>query len=90
MQTVRVEIPRELVLAAGLDPNNLSAETARLLALELYRGDRADTCMTDLERDGHVLADHGAPVSKAVFQIKPQPLRLIRDRLIRFDQEWAR
>ena len=40
MQTVRVEIPRELVLAAGLDPDNLSAETARLLALELYREDR--------------------------------------------------
>jgi predicted HTH domain antitoxin len=40
MQTVRVEIPRELILAAGLDPNHLSAETARLLALELYREDR--------------------------------------------------
>ena len=40
MQTVRVEIPRELVLAAGLDPDNLSAETARLLALELYGEDR--------------------------------------------------
>ena len=37
MQTVRAEIPTELVVAAGLDAQNLSAETARLLALELYR-----------------------------------------------------
>ena len=37
MQKVSVEIPSELILAAGLDTTNLSAETARLLALELYR-----------------------------------------------------
>ena len=40
METVRAEIPAELVVAAGLDADNLSAETTRLLALELYRGDR--------------------------------------------------
>jgi len=40
MQTMRVEIPTELVLAAGLDADNLSAETVRLLALELYREDK--------------------------------------------------
>ena len=40
MQTVRVEIPADLVVAAGLDAANLSAEATRLLALELYREDR--------------------------------------------------
>ena len=40
METVRAEIPAELVVAAGLDADNLSAEATRLLALELYRGDR--------------------------------------------------
>ncbi len=40
MQNSCVEIPTELVLAAGLDTSNLSAERARLLALELYREDR--------------------------------------------------
>src|SRR5271166_1186103 len=40
MQTRRVEIPMELVLAAGLDADNLSAKTVRLLALELYREDK--------------------------------------------------
>ena len=40
MQTVRVEIPAELVVAAGLDADDLSAEATRLLALELYREDK--------------------------------------------------
>jgi hypothetical protein len=39
MQKVSVEIPSELVAVAGLDASNLSGETARLLALELYRED---------------------------------------------------
>ena len=37
---VRVEIPGELAVAAGLAPDNLSAQATRLLALELYREDR--------------------------------------------------
>ena len=40
METVRAEIPAELVVAAGLDADNLSAEATRLLALELYREDK--------------------------------------------------
>jgi hypothetical protein len=32
MQTVRVEIPAELVVAGGLDADNLSAAATRLLA----------------------------------------------------------
>lgn len=56
MQTVRVEIPEELVRAAGWDPKNLSVEAARLLALELYREDKvslgraAELCQTPVEQ----------------------------------------
>lgn len=64
MQTVKVEIPRELVLAAGLDPDNLSAETARLLALELYREDRvslgraSELCQMPVEQFTEFAAQH--------------------------------
>ncbi len=50
MQTVSVEISTELVLAAGLDTGNLSAETARLLALGLYREDKVSARSTDQSR----------------------------------------
>lgn len=56
MQTVTVEIPSELASAAGLDMSNLSVETARLLALELYREDKislgraAELCRVPIEK----------------------------------------
>lgn len=56
MQTMKVEIPSELVVVAGLDANNLSVETTRLLALELYREDKvslgraAELCHTPVEQ----------------------------------------
>jgi predicted HTH domain antitoxin len=56
METMRVEIPSELVRAAGLDPDNLSVEAARLLALELYREDSislgraAELCQMPVEQ----------------------------------------
>ena len=66
MQTVKVEIPRKLVLAAGLDPDNLSAETARLLALELYRENRvslgraSELCQMPVEQFMEFAAQHNA------------------------------
>jgi len=64
MQTVNVEIPTELVLAAGLDTGNLSAETARFLALGLYREDKvslgraAELCQMPVERFMEYAAQH--------------------------------
>jgi predicted HTH domain antitoxin len=64
MQTVSVEIPMELVLAAGLDADNLSAETVRLLALELYREDRvslgraSELCQMPVEQFMKFAAGH--------------------------------
>lgn len=56
MQTVRADIPADLVVAAGLDAASLSEEATRLLALELYRkekvtlGRAAELCHTSLEQ----------------------------------------
>jgi predicted HTH domain antitoxin len=68
MQTVRAEIPAELVLAAGLDAGNLSIEAARLLALELYREDKvslgraAELCHTPFEEFMEFAGRHNVPL----------------------------
>jgi predicted HTH domain antitoxin len=68
MEKVNVEIPTELVLAAGLDTSNLSAETAQLLALELYREDRislgraAELCRMSVEQFMEFAARHSVPL----------------------------
>ena len=68
MQTVRVEIPAELVSAAGLDTGNLSVETARLLALGLYREDKvslvraAELCRMPVEQFMEYAAQHNVPL----------------------------
>ena len=68
MQTVRVEIPAELVVAAGLNADDLSAEAARLLALELYREDRvslgrvAELCHLPVERFLEFAGRHNVPL----------------------------
>jgi predicted HTH domain antitoxin len=60
--------PRELVLAAGLDSSNLSAETARLLALELYREDKVslgragELCQMAVEKFMEFAAQHKVPL----------------------------
>ena len=68
MQTVSVEIPTELVLAAGFDTGNLSAETARLLALVLYREDKvtlgraSELCQMPVEQFMEFAAQHDVPL----------------------------
>jgi predicted HTH domain antitoxin len=57
-----------LVLAAGLDSGNLSAETAQLLALELYREDKvslgraAELCRISVEQFMEFAAKHNVPL----------------------------
>jgi predicted HTH domain antitoxin len=68
MQTVKVEIPAELVVAAGLDMGNLSAETARLLALELFREDKvslgraSELCGMPVEQFMEFASQHNVPL----------------------------
>lgn len=65
---MRVEIPAELVLAAGLDTDNLSSETARLLALGLYREDKvslgraSELCQIPVEHFMEFAARHNVPL----------------------------
>lgn len=68
MQTVRMEIPADLVVAAGLDADNLSAKATRLLALELYREDRvslgraAELCRLPVEQFMEFASRHDVPL----------------------------
>ena len=68
MQTVSVEIPEELVRAAGWSFENLSAEAVPLLALELYRKDKislgraAELCQMAIERFMEFSARHNVPL----------------------------
>ncbi|MCU1236926.1 MAG: hypothetical protein JWP63_4893 [Candidatus Solibacter sp.] len=65
MQVVKVEIPAELALAAGLDGEDLGAEASRLLALELYRenkvslGRAAELCQLPIEEFMEFAGRHG-------------------------------
>jgi len=76
MQTVNVEIPTELVLAAGLDTGNLSAETARLLALGLYREDKvslgraSELCQMPVEKFMEFAAQHDVPLHYGVTDLE--------------------
>ena len=75
MQTVNVEIPAELASAAGFDPRNLSAETTRLLALELYREDKvslgraAELSQMPVEQFMEFLAQHNLPLHYGVNEL---------------------
>ena len=76
MQTVSVEISTELVLAAGLDTGNLSAETARLLALGLYREERvslgraSELCQMSVEQFMEFAAQHDAPLHYGATELE--------------------
>lgn len=67
MESVRVDLPSALLRAANLEQGNLSQETARLLALELFREERisleraAELCQTPLAAFMDFAAKHGVP-----------------------------
>lgn len=67
METVPVELPAALLQAANLAPGDVSRETAKLLALELFRenklslGRAAKLCATPLESFMDFAAEHGVP-----------------------------
>lgn len=62
-----MDLPSALVVAADLEPANLSRDAARLLALELYREDRislgraAELSQTPLANFMDFAARHGLP-----------------------------
>lgn len=76
MQKVSVEIPTELVSVAGLDASNLSGETTRLLALELYREDRvslgraAELCQMPVEQYMEFAAQRNVPLHYGLQELE--------------------
>jgi predicted HTH domain antitoxin len=76
MQKVSVEIPSELLSAAGFDISNPSAETTRLLALELYREDKvslgraAELCQMPVEQFMEFAAQHNVPLHYGVDELE--------------------
>ena len=74
MEMVRVELPAALIAAAGLEGADVSPETARLLALELFREERvslgraAELCSTPLAVFMDFAAKHGVPPLRHNFQ----------------------
>jgi predicted HTH domain antitoxin len=67
METVSLELPTELVKLAQLDTGDLSHETAKILALDLFRerkvslGRAAELCATPLAAFMDFAAAHGVP-----------------------------
>jgi predicted HTH domain antitoxin len=72
MATVNVELPAEL--AAQFDPNRVSEEAARLLALELFReekvslGRAAELCEMPLAAFMDYVASHGVSPLRTTFE----------------------
>jgi predicted HTH domain antitoxin len=73
METTQVELPTALLKAAELD-GDVSKETARLLALELFREDKvslglaARLCETPLALFMDFAAKHGVPPLRYTFE----------------------
>lgn len=73
---MKVELPAELILAAGLDASNLSSETARLLALGLFREDKvslgraAELCQIPVEQFVEFAAQHNVPLHYGAEQLE--------------------
>jgi len=67
MKTVKLELPSDLLEAANFEAGDVSHETARLLALELYREDKvslgraAELCQTPIAAFMDFAARHGVP-----------------------------
>ena len=74
METVRVDLPSALLKAANLEAGNISAEAARLLALELYREEKvslqraAELCETPLAAFMDFVGQHGVPTLRYTFK----------------------
>jgi predicted HTH domain antitoxin len=84
MNGVQITIPAELLEAAGVDPADASRESARLLALEVYRehkvslGRAAELCDMAIEAFMVFAGKHEAPVHYSVSDLEQDRLTLER------------
>ena len=73
---MQIELPVDLIEAAHLDAANVSQETAKLLALELFREDKvslgraAELCSTPIEAFMEFAAQHEVPLHYGVAELE--------------------
>ncbi len=84
MDGIQVTLPAELLEAAGVDPADASRESARLLALELYRehkvslGRAAELCDMPIEAFMVMAGKRDAPMHYGLSDLEEDRLRLQR------------
>jgi predicted HTH domain antitoxin len=87
MDGVQITLPAELLEAAGVDPADASRESARLLALELYRehkvslGRAAELCGMPIEAFMVFAGKHDATIHYGVSDLDEDRLTLERLRV---------
>jgi len=85
MNGVQIILSSELLEAAGVNPADASRESAKLLALELYREERvslgraAELCAMPIEAFMVFAGKHGAPMHYSISD--PEEDRLTLERL---------
>jgi predicted HTH domain antitoxin len=84
MKTVQVELPVDLVRAANLDEEHLSAETARSLALLLFREDKVSlgraAALSNTSVDAFIrfASRHGVPLHYGMEELEQDRRNLAR------------
>jgi predicted HTH domain antitoxin len=84
MNGVQIILPSELLEAAGVNPADASRESAKLLALELYReekvslGRAAELCAMPIEAFMVFAGKHEAPMHYSVSDLEEDRLTLER------------
>lgn len=84
MNRVQITIPAELLEAAGVNPADASRESAKLLALELYRenkvslGRAAELCDMPVEAFMVYAGRHEAPMHYSAVDLDEDRLTLER------------
>ena len=84
MKTVPLELPVELIRFANLDEEHLSAETARVVALLLFREDRislgraAQLSGTPVEAFIQFAGRHGVPLHYGLEELEEDRQNLAR------------
>jgi predicted HTH domain antitoxin len=84
MNGVQITVPAELLEAAGVNPADASRESAKLLALELYRenkvsmGRAAELCGMPIEAFMVFAGKHEAPMHYSVSDLEEDRVTLER------------
>jgi predicted HTH domain antitoxin len=73
METVHIELPADLVKAANLDLDHLSADTARYLALLLFCEDKIS-----LGRAAQFAGRHGVPLHYGLEELQQDRRNMLR------------